>query len=79
MYNSGMISEYIKKSLRDNEGLIDDKTKNKLFELLHNSLVYIGNIALNINSTFNHIAVKNIEKLQSRKDRNVINGSGDLR
>jgi hypothetical protein len=79
LYSTGLFAECVKKILRDQGGIIDKISGERLFEILHNCLVYIGTISVKINSTFNHIAIKNLEKLESRKERGVLNGSGDTR
>jgi hypothetical protein len=76
---AGQFAECVKKVLRDSLGNINFGDQIRLGLILHKMLVMLGLSAISINSTFNHIAIKNIEKLESRKARNVISGSGDLR
>ena len=73
-------AERIKKLLRDNNGAITETIKTELLDYyLSVILRSIGSISFCLGVPFNHIAYKNIEKLQSRHDRGVLKGSGDFR
>lgn len=76
---TGEVCEKIKKVLRDNNG---DFTPEKIIEIekeLGDQLWYIANLANDLGLLLDTIAVKNIEKLLSRKERGVLGGSGDNR
>ena len=42
-------------------------------------LWYVANLCSDLEISMEEVAIKNIEKLQDRKERNVIHGSGDNR
>lgn len=71
---SGEVAEKIKKYLRDGELSIED-LKLELGDVLW----YISNLASDLGILLEDIASSNINKLASRKDRNVLHGSGDNR
>lgn len=57
----------------------DPKLKEDLKSELGDNLWYISEIANTLEASLNVIAEENIEKLNSRKQRNVLSGSGDTR
>lgn len=76
---AGEVAEKVKKVLRDNDG---NFSKDKCIEIakeLGDCLWYVATLAHSIGYTLEEIADINIEKLQSRKSRGVINGNGDNR
>lgn len=80
---SGEVADKYKKYLRgDFDGTTDKTQADFQFEMrneLGDVLWYIANIANELGLTLEHVAVYNIAKLQSRKQRNVIKGDGDNR
>lgn len=76
---AGEVAEKIKKVLRDHHGIIDEPKKMEIQKELGDVLWYVSQIATELGLSLNEIAEKNIEKLFSRKERNVITGSGDNR
>jgi len=76
---AGEVSEKIKKVLRDKGGVIDEFTRMELAKELGDVLWYVSNLATELNLPLEQIALGNIEKLFSRKDRGAITGSGDNR
>lgn len=61
----GEVAEKMKKILRDNDGIISEDKKKE--------------IAKDLGMSLDDIAQLNVEKLQSRKERGQIKGSGDNR
>ncbi len=76
---SGEVAEKVKKIFRDNNGIVTDESKLKLEKELGDVLWYVAQLATELNLSLDEIATNNIRKLQSRKERNQIHGSGDNR
>ncbi len=75
---AGEVAEKIKKILRDKDGDFSQHTEDIKKEL-GDVMWYIANMANDLNITMEEIAQTNISKLLSRKERNMIHGSGDNR
>ena len=76
---SGEIAEKIKKVIRDEGGVASDLKKEEIKKELGDVLWYISQIATELGLSIDAVAKVNIEKLQSRMERNKISGSGDDR
>ncbi len=78
---SGEVLGKIKKWLRgdDGEGGISSERKQALKEELGDVLWYVAVLARDLDIGLEDIAQTNLDKLQSRKARGVIQGSGDTR
>lgn len=76
---AGEVCEKFKKVIRDKGGVIDDKTRDDLTKELGDVLWYINAVCYELNISLDDVACRNIEKLFSRKERNVLQGSGDNR
>ena len=76
---AGEVCEKVKKIFRDNEGVVTEEKRQDLQKELGDVLWYIANIASDLQLDLQTIADANIAKLKSRKERNVLNGSGDNR
>lgn len=76
---TGEVAEKFKKVLRDNEGAIDNQKKLEIMAELGDVLWYLSNLAAELDLSLEIIAAKNLEKLNSRKVRGVLKGSGDKR
>lgn len=76
---SGEVAEKIKKVLRDEQGIITPKKKEEIKKELGDVLWYLSQIATELDLSLDDIAQTNIEKLQSRKLRGKLCGSGDNR
>ena len=80
---AGEVCGKIKKIMRDTDGIHNLKYKyDRVLEIkseLGDVLWYIANIAQDLDIPLQDIAEENIGKLQSRKDRDKIQGSGDNR
>lgn len=81
---AGEVSEKIGKLIRDydwdgtRDSLPEDKRED-LAKELGDVLWYIANLATDLGYNLGQIAVMNLDKLGSRKERGVIGGSGDNR
>ena len=76
---SGEVAEKVKKIFRDKSGEISIDDREELIKELGDVLWYVTAIANELGTTLHAVALKNIDKLSSRKDRNMLNGSGDNR
>jgi len=80
---AGEVAGKIKKILRDSppEEYADvlDKSKAALSEEIGDVLWYAANLATELGLDLSAIAQSNLHKLQSRKERGVLSGSGDSR
>ncbi len=76
---AGEVQGKIKKILRDENGNPSDAKKAAISEELGDVLWYVSQTATELGLKLGDIAVSNIEKLQSRKARGVLQGSGDSR
>jgi len=76
---TGEIAEKIKKLIRDKKAILDEEFISEIKKELGDVLWYLAVLAKQFDLNLNDIAEKNIEKLASRKERNVLSGSGDER
>lgn len=76
---AGEISNKIKKIYRDNGGVLNAEGKADLAKELGDVLWYVAMLAKEIGYSLEDVALKNVEKLQSRHKRGVIGGDGDNR
>ena len=82
---AGEVGGKIKKLIRDDNIRFDgkivlsDKQRADIGAELGDVLWYIASLARDLDISLNSIAAMNIEKLNSRKERGVIGGSGDNR
>jgi NTP pyrophosphatase (non-canonical NTP hydrolase) len=76
---AGEVADKVKKVLRDSNGVFTvDKKREIAFEL-GDTLWYIAALARDLGYSLDEIAKANLDKLASRKERNMISGSGDNR
>lgn len=76
---AGEVAGKIKKVIRDNKGNFSQEHREKIADELGDVLWYISALASDLGMDLNNIAKNNILKLESRKERNVLGGSGDNR
>ena len=76
---AGEVAGKIKQVLRDKRGFFDDNSKLELAKEIGDCLWYCNALANDIGYSLESIMELNIQKLESRKERNVIHGSGDNR
>lgn len=79
MGESGEVAEKFKKLIRDKQGRISDEDKQEILKELGDILWYINSLSTLLGSSLEEVASKNLEKVLSRKDRGVTQGSGDNR
>lgn len=76
---SGEIAEKIGKLFRDHGGMLSDEIRTALIKELGDPIWYLARIADELGFTFQDVFDTNVAKLQSRKDRGTLHGSGDDR
>jgi len=77
---AGEVAEKIKKLMRDGDAkFLTDEQKAEIAKELGDVLWYVANLAEDIDYDLRQIAAINLNKLRSRKDRDVLKGSGDNR
>ncbi len=76
---AGEVAEKIKKVIRDNNGEVSEEKRQELTKELGDVLWYIANLSAELNLSMEDVALKNLEKLKSRQERNELHGSGDNR
>ena len=76
---AGEIANKVKKIMRDNNGIITDEFRKDIKKELGDVLWYVAACCNELDINMQDVASDNIEKLFSRKERGVIQGSGDER
>jgi NTP pyrophosphatase (non-canonical NTP hydrolase) len=76
---SGEAQEKVKKVIRDSGGEFTPEKCEAIAMELGDVLWYLANLADQLGFKLSDVAQMNLDKLQSRKERGVIQGSGDAR
>jgi NTP pyrophosphatase (non-canonical NTP hydrolase) len=76
---AGEVAEVVGKTWRDSNGEMKPEIRLALAMELGDVLWYIANLSKEIGYPLADIAVMNLEKLKSRKERGTLSGSGDNR
>ena len=76
---AGEVAEKVKKVLRDKHGVFDEEIKYDMAREIGDIIWYCNALARDIGYSLEEIMDMNIVKLESRKLRGVISGSGDNR
>ena len=76
---AGETADKIKKLLRDKNGKFTDEDKDGVKKELGDTLWYVAAIARYLGIPLSEVASSNIDKLESRYQRNQIHGAGDER
>jgi NTP pyrophosphatase (non-canonical NTP hydrolase) len=76
---AGEVAEKLKKIIRDKNSVVSDEDKAELAKELGDVLWYLAVFASELGVPLSGIARGNIDKLQSRKARGMLGGSGDNR
>ena len=79
MGEAGEVQGKIKKVIRDSGGMITDEVRMAIAGELGDTLWYLAAVADELGLNLGDIAQANLNKLADRKDRGVIEGSGDTR
>lgn len=76
---AGEVAEKVKKMHRDNDGELSIPIREDLILELGNVMWYVAMLANEIDVDLSTVLENNIEKLNSRKERGTLKGSGDNR
>ena len=76
---AGEAAEKVKKAIRDDGGVLGDERRAALAAELGDVLWYVAQLATEAGLDLDSIAEHNLDKLLSRKERAVLQGSGDFR
>lgn len=76
---AGEVQGKLKKIIRDDNGVVTEEKRKELAKEAGDCLWYLARLADEIGYDLGVIASDNIEKLTSRKERGVLQGSGDNR
>jgi NTP pyrophosphatase (non-canonical NTP hydrolase) len=76
---AGEVAEKVKKTLRDDGGVLSEERRAALSRELGDVLWYLSQLATEADLDLDEIAADNLEKLLSRQERGVLRGSGDDR
>ena len=76
---AGETADKIKKILRDKNGEVSDEDRDLVVKELGDTLWYIAAISRYLGVDLSEVAQGNIEKLESRYQRNKLHGEGDKR
>jgi NTP pyrophosphatase (non-canonical NTP hydrolase) len=76
---AGEVAEKVKKTIRDDGGVLSDERREALSRELGDVLWYVAQLATEAGLELESIAADNLDKLLSRQERGVLRGSGDDR
>ena len=79
MGEAGEVAEKIKKVWRDKNNVISDTDKLEIKKEMGDVLWYLSQLATELQIDFDDVANTNVLKIQSRLERNKLNGDGDNR
>src|ERR687894_79138 len=74
---AGEVAEKVKKTIRDDGGVLSEERRGALARELGDVLWYTAQLATEAGLELERIAQDNLEKLLSRQERGVLRGSGD--
>ena len=76
---AGETVDKVKKILRDKDGVATGEDKKEIAKELGDTLWYLANISRYLGIPLSEVAQMNIDKLESRMNRNRLHGEGDNR
>jgi NTP pyrophosphatase (non-canonical NTP hydrolase) len=76
---AGEVSEKIGKVLRDSNGEFSEHIRHEIIKELGDVLWYIAALADDLGYDFEDVVKANLDKLNSRKERDLLHGEGDNR
>jgi NTP pyrophosphatase (non-canonical NTP hydrolase) len=76
---AGEVAEKVKKMVRDDAGVLSPERREALAKELGDVLWYVAQLATEAGLDLDAVAAGNLDKLLSRRERDVLRGSGDDR
>ena len=76
---SGEVANKVKKIIRDDDGIVTKSQKQDVGKEIGGCLWYIAALAHDLGLNLSDIAKENLDILESRRERGVLQGSGDNR
>lgn len=76
---AGEVADKVKKVIRDNDQVFTDEKKREIAKEIGDVLWYCAVLSHDLGFSLDEVAQMNIDKLQSRKERGKLSGSGDNR
>jgi NTP pyrophosphatase (non-canonical NTP hydrolase) len=76
---AGEFAEKVGKLLRDKGGQVGADDRSALADELGDVLWYVAEVATVLDASLDDVARRNVDKLRSRAERGVLQGSGDDR
>ncbi len=76
---AGEVAEKVKKMVRDDAGVLSPERREALAKELGDVLWYVAQLATEAGLDLDAVAAGNLDKLMSRRERDVLRGSGDDR
>ena len=76
---AGEVVNKIKRVIRDKDGVMSQEDKEDIGAEIGDVLWYLATLATELGQSLADIAQHNLDKLQGRKDRGTLHGSGDIR
>lgn len=76
---AGELANKYKKTIRDDDGKLSRERRLALMDEAGDVAWYLARLAFELGTNLDEVMRANVEKLQSRKRRGVLHGSGDAR
>lgn len=76
---AGEVAEKFKKIMRDKDGVFSEEDEEEILKEIGDVLWYAAALSSEMGHSLEEVAIRNLDKLNSRKERGVLAGSGDNR
>lgn len=76
---AGELAGKMKKIIRDDKGIISPDKEKSILDENGDNLWYVSQVSEEFGESLEDTALNNINKLQGRKERGTLGGSGDVR
>jgi NTP pyrophosphatase (non-canonical NTP hydrolase) len=76
---AGEVAGAVKRIIRDDGGVLTEERRKQLISEVSDCIWYISQLCTELGVTFEEVAHRNLIKLNNRKERGTLMGSGDNR
>lgn len=76
---AGEVADKVKKVIRDAQGAFTPEKRQEIMKEIGDVLWYCATLSRDLGYDLEEVARTNVEKLRSRRERNLLHGSGDNR